>query len=359
MTVKTAKTRILTIVLTAILILGTAVTAYASETPQITRTRPWDSITETLGGIPESVQKIEKQGTIFYLAPDVPVEYISLVLAGSPAMFRLATADDVQRMFQNPIYILWNADRTTLLVHPIIYVNDMVLEAVAVTPTSQGTTSTTNTPAQETTITTTAQPRTTPIFFDEVTLLNSEELTTLAETAPTFEETRSASTLPDRRLTESEFADWAVEYLELGGINAFELEVVRLINEERAKHRLQPLAIMPHYMQAARFRSQEMVDLNYRSHTSPVYGSPGAVVNSFGRNMGLSETIAGGSTPSQTVTAWLNSPGHRRILLSSGTGAIGVGIVPLNQGFRATALFISGDAQYIGHEVTINGFLGR
>ena len=332
--------RILAVILTALMIFVASTTILANEAPQVTRTRPWDSITDTLGGIPESIRIVEKQGLIFYLTPNVSDEDLRLILTATPEMLRLQTVRDVEILFQNPLYILWNADKTTLLVHPIIYANDRVLEAVAVTPPPDTATA----PTEDTLATTTLQPAersTSPIFFDEVTMLNSYELTILAEIAPTFEDTRSVNTLSNRRLTESEFAEWAAEYLELGGINAFELEVVRLINEERARHRLQPLAIMPHYMQAARFRSQEMVDLNYFSHTSPVYGSPGAIVNSFGRNMGLSETIAGGNTPIQTVTAWLNSPGHRRILLSSENGAIGVGIVPLNQGFRATALFIN------------------
>ena len=322
--------RIIAVILTALMILTANTTVFASEVPQVTRTRPWDSITGTLGGIPESVRRIEEQGVIFYLAPNVSEEAIGLVLAATPRMLRLQTQRDVEILFQNPLYILWNADRTTLLVHPIIYDNDKVLEVVAVTVTAAADTTTT---PQST------ERSSTPIFFDEVTLLNSDELTALAETAPAFEETRSAITLPNRRLTQSEFEEWAVEYLELGGINAFELEMVRLINEERARHRLQPLAIMPHYMQAARFRSQEMEDLSYFSHISPVYGGRGAVINSFGRNMGSSEAIAGGTTPEGIVAAWLNSPGHRRILLSSENGAIGVGFAS----YRATALFINSE----------------
>ena len=194
-----------------------------------------------------------------------------------------------------------------------------------------------------------------PVFFDEPVLLTSDELSELAEIAPCHTETVPQNPLPRRVLTDSGFSLWQKEYLELGGINSFELEIIRLINEERAKHRLQPLGIMPHYMQAARFASQEMMDLNYFSHRSPVYGSRGAVIFRLGRNMGGAETIAGGTCPENIVKAWLDSPGHRNILLSQTAGAVGVGF----SGFRATAIFISGNAQYIGFEVTVNQFLGR
>ena len=200
-----------------------------------------------------------------------------------------------------------------------------------------------------------ADKPTQPIFFDELTLLTNDELLALAEKAPSHTDTRPDSTLPRRKLTDAEFLKWQAEYLELGGINCFELEVIRLINEKRAQHRLLPLGIMPHYMMAARFRSQEMVDLNFFAHQSPVYGCRSEIIHRFGRNMGGSETLAGAFSPENTVTAWLNSPAHRNILLAPHLGAIGVGV----SGNRTTAIFINGNMQYIGFEITINEFLGR
>ena len=52
------------------------------------------------------------------------------------------------------------------------------------------------------------------------------------------EATRSSILLPNRRLSDTERADWIAEYESLGGPNAFELEVVRLVNEIRAEHGL-------------------------------------------------------------------------------------------------------------------------
>jgi len=163
------------------------------------------------------------------------------------------------------------------------------------------------------------------ILFSELTILNSEELLILAEIAPSSEETRSAITLTNRRLTDSELSAWIEEYKELGGINDFELQVVRLINEYRAQHNLPPLAINPELSMAARFHSQEMVDLNFFSHTSPVTGGPMDRARMFGCYRGLGENIGGRRTPEDTVQGWLNSPGHRNAILSEGINGIGIG----------------------------------
>ena len=99
-------------------------------------------------------------------------------------------------------------------------------------------------------------------------LLTNEELESLVAIAPSSVDTRSATTLPTRRLTDTELNAWIEEYHLLGGINAFEYEVVRLINEVRASYGLQPWAIDYRLMMAARFHSQEMNDLSYFNHRS-------------------------------------------------------------------------------------------
>lgn len=191
------------------------------------------------------------------------------------------------------------------------------------------------------------------IFFDKLTLFTSEELIDLAEIAPSQADTRSAIMMTNQKFTDEQVAKWTAEYFEMGGINDFEFEIVRLINEERAKYNLQPLAIMPHYMQAARFKSQEMANLNYFAHKSPVYSDGisdgrGAMAEFFGRNMGSGECLASAGSPHGAVTNWLNSTkGHRESLLSDTIGAVGIGYF----NGRATAMFIGKDAQYIGYEI--------
>ncbi len=112
-------------------------------------------------------------------------------------------------------------------------------------------------------------------------------------------------------------------------VTAFEGEVVRLVNEIRVSHGLKPLTQDWQLSRVARYKSQDMRDLGYFSHTSPTYGSPFNMMKSFGisyRTAG--ENIAKGySTPKAVVDAWMNSPGHRANILNSSYTHIGVGYV--------------------------------
>ncbi|GHU88226.1 hypothetical protein FACS1894202_03980 [Clostridia bacterium] len=109
-------------------------TAMAADATKLARTKAWDSITETLGGVPEKVRKIEYSGSTFYLGKDVTDADFSAVLAAGPEAVKLKPpkAANVSRLYFYPVYILWNADKTVLLVHPIIFDYDNVLEAVSV-----------------------------------------------------------------------------------------------------------------------------------------------------------------------------------------------------------------------------------
>jgi uncharacterized protein YkwD len=202
---------------------------------------------------------------------------------------------------------------------------------VATTQTPQQTT-----PTQQVHIVTPVEPSPvqdrsiTPVLFNSPTLLSSAELLALQETAPSHIETRSNIKLPNRRITDAELQSWIQEYRNLGGINSFELEIVRLINEVRAEHGLASLKISQELSMAARFHSQEMVDLNYFSHTSPHHGSAVDRMVMFGHDEGLGENIAGTGgfdpTPKEHIDIWLNSPGHRRVILHSQEIIIGIGV---------------------------------
>ena len=177
----------------------------------------------------------------------------------------------------------------------------------------------------------------------EPTMLTGDELLALIETAPDMADTGSASTMADRRITETELAAWIDEYWELGGANAFELEVVRLINIERANHNLNPLSVNPNLMKAARFHSAEMADLVFFSHRSPHHGRGIYRAEMFGHEniqegvWGVRENISGTThSPQLVVDSWMSSPGHRAAILGEIHLTIGIGAV---QGGGTTAKF--------------------
>ena len=113
------------------------------------------------------------------------------------------------------------------------------------------------------------------------------------------------------------------------GVLQYEREVVRLVNEIRAKNGLKELTEDWELSRVARYKSQDMKDNNYFSHTSPVYGSPFNMIKNFGISYkSAAENIAKGQkTPQAVVDAWMNSSGHRANILNSTYTKIGVGYV--------------------------------
>ena len=111
-------------------------------------------------------------------------------------------------------------------------------------------------------------------------------------------------------------------------LTADELEVFNLINEQRTKNGLSALKIDSEVQNVARIKAKDMVNNNYFSHTSPTYGSPFEMLNSFKVSYKTAgENIAGNSSNSAAVTAWMNSSGHKANILNSSFNYTGVGVV--------------------------------
>ncbi|MBR2024442.1 MAG: SafA/ExsA family spore coat assembly protein [Clostridia bacterium] len=124
-------------------------------------------------------------------------------------------------------------------------------------------------------------------------------------------------------------------------VTEYEKEVVTLVNIERAKKGLSPLTYDWELSRVARYKSQDMKDNNYFSHTSPTYGSPFQMMKNFGITYKTAgENIAKGyKTPEAVVNGWMNSSGHRANILNSSFTKIGVGYV--KDGHYWTQMFIS------------------
>ncbi len=111
-------------------------------------------------------------------------------------------------------------------------------------------------------------------------------------------------------------------------LKSIEDEVVRLINVERTKNGLPTLSSNWQAARVARIKSQDMINNNYFSHTSPIYGSPFKMLESYGlRFSAAAENIAYGQrTAQEVVNSWMNSPGHRANILSRSYTQTGVGV---------------------------------
>lgn len=123
-------------------------------------------------------------------------------------------------------------------------------------------------------------------------------------------------------------------------ITSFESEVIRLVNNIRRQNGLKALTENWELSRVARYKSQDMLDNRYFSHTSPTYGTPFQMIKAFGLSYrAAGENIAMGyATPQAVVDGWMNSSGHRANILGASYTQIGVGYVP--QGNYWTQMFI-------------------
>ena len=111
-------------------------------------------------------------------------------------------------------------------------------------------------------------------------------------------------------------------------MTADEKEVFDLINKQRTQNGLSALKLDTETLRVARIKAQDMVDNNYFSHNSPTYGTPFQMLNSFKISYKTAgENIAGNSSNSAAVTAWMNSSGHKANILNSSFNYTGIGVI--------------------------------
>jgi uncharacterized protein YkwD len=109
-----------------------------------------------------------------------------------------------------------------------------------------------------------------------------------------------------------------------------ERAIVHRINAQRAHYGLAKVKTSRRLSRAADYHSWEMLDANYFAHESRNGGSFDARIHRFTHPRALGETLAmlgggcGHGSPAQIVGMWMNSPGHREILLSSAYRRIGL-----------------------------------
>jgi len=107
-----------------------------------------------------------------------------------------------------------------------------------------------------------------------------------------------------------------------------EKEVFDLINKQREANGLSALKINSEVQRVARIKAQDMVSNNYFSHNSQIYGTPFEMLQNFKISYKTAgENIAGNSSNSGAVTAWMNSSGHKANILNSNFNYTGIGVV--------------------------------
>jgi uncharacterized protein YkwD len=108
----------------------------------------------------------------------------------------------------------------------------------------------------------------------------------------------------------------------------YEAEMLKMINEERKKHGLNPLRADPEMLQVARAHSKDMFVRGYFAHDDPEGEDPfdrmkAANIHfaTAGENLALAQTVE------IAHVNLMNSPGHRANILNPSFGRVGIGIL--------------------------------
>ena len=107
-----------------------------------------------------------------------------------------------------------------------------------------------------------------------------------------------------------------------------ENELLSLINKERKKNNLMELEIDDKLQNVARLKANDLVDNNYFSHISPIYGTPFEMLKANQISYKTaSENIAGNPNISSAFESWMNSDSHKNNILSNDYNYTGLAVV--------------------------------
>lgn len=123
---------------------------------------------------------------------------------------------------------------------------------------------------------------------------------------------------------------------------AYEYEVLAILNQIRLAFDLQPLKLVPDIRRAARYHANDMSEDDYFKHDSHDRDANGELilacdtwerVPKFYSYHSAAENIAlGYPTPRAVMDGWMNSDGHRQNILNPNLKTVGIGYVENAQG---------------------------
>ena len=130
-------------------------------------------------------------------------------------------------------------------------------------------------------------------------------------------------------------------------LNSYEKQLVQRVNKVRAAHHLAPLVVRASLVRSARVHSADMGARQYFAHNDPDgvtwvarilrsgYTRTGYRVWKVGENIQWAEGLM--ASPVLVVDAWMRSPMHRAVILTTAFRDIGVGAVQAADGGGQTA----------------------
>lgn len=127
-------------------------------------------------------------------------------------------------------------------------------------------------------------------------------------------------------------------------LDSTERKVIRLVNQIRARHGLRRLKVSPALATAAGVHSGDMVARDFFGHASSDGTSMSTRVRRYTGARWVGENLAivtrrNRASAGRVVQMWMNSPGHRKVLLARSSRRIGVGKCTGQYGAVPAAVF--------------------
>ena len=158
---------------------------------------------------------------------------------------------------------------------------------------------------------------------ENVTESTNSELNT-SETVDTDSSQEDTENINVQTTTEEVIAE---EFANSEELTEDEQEFLDLINANREANGLQALEIDSEVQNVARLKAEDLVQNNYFAHNSETYGDIQNMLTTFGVSYSSAgENIAGNSSLSKAVEAWMGSENHKINILSENFNYTGIAI---------------------------------
>ena len=125
---------------------------------------------------------------------------------------------------------------------------------------------------------------------------------------------------------------WLHHFLRPDSLEAKEWHMLRLLNEDRKIHHLQPLVMQNDLRLVARAHSNHMAEEDFFAHVDPHNRDPGDRIReagitdvNFGEN--LAKMRGFDNVTEEAEIALMKSPGHRANILNGNFNCVGVGVI--------------------------------
>jgi uncharacterized protein YkwD len=182
----------------------------------------------------------------------------------------------------------------------------------------------------------------------KTTTLQPSNIPTSKQPAPTFEQTKqpqkqSTTTVKQTELSQKSIISSKSKPTDL---HELELAVFNEINNVRQQYGIHPLRWDDRVADVARKHSEDLINRNYFSHTSPEGKQPWDRMAENNVDCLAGENIIRAYVFDDAkiiVESWMDSEGHRKNILNSKYDKTGIGIVPTGQFVFVTQNFCLSD----------------